>query len=174
MAKQDGKLDKAHNRIHQIFLLDKKKLSHFLKDVCFYFPENILLLLWIVNSRYFKSELSCPGWGGERGLQVHLRDGHQEEVDTPQQQPHHAGHQGEVIYSQYICTLMKMYSENDSKLSYLLWINKKFISYFASLISPRNALFLLTKVSNRYEAKFIKNLDTKYLEPRCWSGEIWL
>ncbi len=34
--------------------------------------------------------------------------------------------------------------------------------------------FLLTKVFNRYEAKFIKNLDTKYLGPRCWSGEIWL
>ena len=34
---------------------------------------------------------------GEWGLQVHLWDGHQEEVDPPQQQPHHAGHQGEAI-----------------------------------------------------------------------------
>lgn len=44
LAKQDGKLDKTHNRIYLIFLPDKKKLSHFLKDVCFYFTKNLPLL----------------------------------------------------------------------------------------------------------------------------------
>ena len=42
-----------------------------------------------LNSHTFPSE-----WDGERGLQVHLRDGHQEEVDAPQQQPADAGNQG--------------------------------------------------------------------------------
>lgn len=103
LAKQDGKLDKTHNRIYLIFLPDKKEAVTFFERCLFLLYPEFAFVMMDCELEICKSELiksfSSPEWGW--WTQVHLRDGHQEEVDPSQQQPHHAGHQGEVIFDQW-------------------------------------------------------------------------